>query len=99
MAHLIVGHGVSGCLGTRLAPMRSLKRGQSRKGRDLKPRCLRDGHRPFQGEEYVTSITERKRNCTKGLFMPWKIKELQSQVPLVALHCIGFSIVFVAVIS
>jgi hypothetical protein len=32
MAYLIMGHGVSGCFGTRLAPMRSLKRGQSRKG-------------------------------------------------------------------
>jgi hypothetical protein len=36
MTHLTVGHGVSSCFGTSLAPMRPLKRGQAGKGRDLK---------------------------------------------------------------
>ena len=37
MTHITMGHGVSGCFGTSLAPMRSLKRGSQYR---IRYRCL-----------------------------------------------------------
>jgi len=88
MMHLTMGHGVSGCFGTSLAPMRSLKRDPQYR---IRFRCLLRWARSLHPFRMIIWLLVKWLQSNQHLLL--RLKRLSPKWPLVAVIAAVFTIV------